>query len=420
MRDTLLRLFIIQVFIVKAIGAQEISQRENDLKNQENNKISAVEDISNLLGPIAEKYEIPSMAGLLIKGDQIVMQGVTGIRKRGSSVQSTINDLWHIGSCTKSLTATLCAILVEKKILKWDLTLIEAFPELADKMNEEFKTVTLSQLLTNRGGFPADLSKDTELWDKLWHFKGSPKNARRYLVEKIVERLPEYKPGTADVYSNAGFATAGHIAETVTGKDYEELMKEYVFAPLSMESSGWGAPGTWGDKNKGEAEEPWGHKADGTPVAPLKNTGDGKGSDNPTAVSPAGRLHCSIEDWAKYISIHLRGNKNNPFREYKLLSGETFERLQTPPDNLSDYAYGWVCCHRDWAGQEDGRNVLTHAGSNTMWYSVTWIAPKKDFAVLVCCNLGGSSAEKGTDEASWAITEKYLKNIKTESSTNHQ
>lgn len=122
------RLLIIHGFIVEAIGAQEISQREAVLKKQEDNKISAIEDISNLLEPIAKKYEIPSMAGLLIKGDKIVMQGVTGIRKRDSSVQSTMNNLWHIGSSTKSLTAALCAILIKKKLLKWDLTLIGAFP----------------------------------------------------------------------------------------------------------------------------------------------------------------------------------------------------------------------------------------------------------------------------------------------------
>lgn len=149
-----------------------------------------------------------------------------------------------------------------------------------------------------------------------------------------------------------------------------------------MESAGWGAPGTWESNILEDSEVPWGHKEGGEPVIPLKNTPDGKGSDIPTYFSPAGRLHCTIEDWAKYISIHLRGNENNPFREPKLLSGETFKKLQTPPDNLSDYAYGWFCCHRNWAGLEDSNNVLTHGGTNSMWYSVTWIARKKTLRSL--------------------------------------
>ena len=154
------------------------------------------------------------------------------------------------------------------------------------------------------------------------------------------------------------------------------------------------------------------NKQGGEPVIPLKNTPDGKGSDNPSSWSPAGRLHCTIEDWAKYISIHLRGNENNPFREPKLLSGETFKKLQTPPDNLSDYPYGWYFFYRNWAGPEGSNNVYMHAGSNNMWFSLTWIAPKKDFAVLVCSNLGGPSAMNGTDEAISAIIKNYLEKEK--------
>lgn len=420
MKKALLWLFIVRSFVVSIFGAQEVSFPELTTEKKESVREAKVIDIANILEPIAKRYDIPSIAGLLMKGDKIVMQGVVGIRTKGSNTQTTFNDLWHIGSCTKSLTATLCAILVEKNILKWDLTLGEVFPELENKMNDEFKNVTLSQLLTNRGGFPGDLASYKSLWNGLWHFNGSPRSARRYLLEKIVERPPETKPGTRDVYSNAGFAVAGHVAETVAGKDYEELMKEHIFTPLKMNSAGWGAPGTWASNIQENVEVPWGHTQDGKPVIPLKNTPDGKGSDNPSAISPAGRLHCTIGDWAKYISIHLRGNEDNPFKKTQLLSGETFKKLQTPPDELSDYAYGWICCHRDWAGLEGGNNVLTHAGSNTMWYSVTRIAPRKDFAVLVCCNLGGSSAEKGTNEAIWAITQKYLENEKPESATNPQ
>jgi hypothetical protein len=47
--------------------------------------------------------------------------------------------------------------------------------------------------------------------------------------------------------------------------------------------------------------------------------------------------------------------------------------------------------------------VLTHTGSNTMWFAVTWLAPKRDFAVLVACNQRGDKAEKAGDEAASAL-----------------
>jgi len=60
---------------------------------------------------------------------------------------------------------------------------------------------------------------------------------------------------------------------------------------------------------------------------------------------------------------------------------------------------GWGVVGRDWAG---GR-VLTHSGSNTMWFCTVWMAPEKDFAVLVATNMGGDKAAKGCDAASTAM-----------------
>lgn len=404
-------ILFISILVSGLFGTEPENQTQNISEADQKVKEVTAQDISDILESIARKYHIPAMAALLIKGDSIVFEGITGVRKKGAKEKATINDLWHLGSCTKSMTATLCAILVEKGILKWELTLEDVFPDVAKKMHKDFKKVTLSQLLTNRGGFPGDLLNWKDLWDDLWHFKGSPKEARRYLLERIVVKKPETVPGTKDVYSNFGFAVAGHIAETVTGQEYEDLMQQYLFIPLRMKTAGWGAPGTWNYSASNDLNEPWGHKQDGSPVKPLKNTPDGRGSDNPTGIAPTARLHCTIKDWAKYISIHLRGNESNPYREYKIITSETFKKLQTPPDSLSDYGYGWMCLNRGWSSPDNEGKVLTHSGSNTMWYSFTWIAPQKDYAVLVCCNIGGqenSYVAKGSYEASWAMIEKFL------------
>ncbi len=50
---------------------------------------------------------------------------------------------------------------------------------------------------------------------------------------------------------------------------------------------------------------------------------------------------------------------------------------------------------RPWAG---GR-AFTHSGSNTMWYATIWIAPQRDFAVLVATNAGSDEASKACDAA---------------------
>ncbi len=367
----------------------------------------AIRDVSADLAAIIEKHKLPAMAAVTVRHGVIVAQGVSGVRKMGSEEKATLGDLWHLGSCTKSMTATMCAMLVEKGTLRWDSTLEEVFPGVAPKMHDDFKKVTLAQLLTNRGGVPSDLQFDG-LWGKLWHFQGTPWQARRTLLESVTARAPEYPPGTKNVYANASFAIAGHMAETAAKKSYEELMQELLFAPLGMTSCGWGSPGAASEK--GKIDQPWGHGKAGKPIDPHPAK-DGSGPDNPPAITPAGRLHCTIADWAKYVSIHELGGKLNATRECKLLKPETFDRLQNPPDAISDYAYGWGRSERPWAGPATPageRYVLTHNGSNNQWFCVAWVAPKKDFAVVVCCNSAAEGAAKACDEACWAMISKEV------------
>lgn len=359
-------------------------------------------DVSALLAPIIEKHDVPGMVAGIVVGDRLVAAGAAGVRARGEPELVTLDDRFHIGSCTKAMTATVCAVLVERGTLRWDTTLAEAFPDLREAMHEQYHGVTLAQLLTNRAGVPSDLNPGG-LWGRLVAHTGTPREARRMLLEWLVRRGPAHAPGTKDLYANAGFAIAGHMAECATGTAYEDLMQELVFAPLGMTGCGWGAPGT-----PRAIDQPRGHGRDGKPVAPHPVR-----ADNPAAISPAGRLHCTLADWSRFVSLHLRGDARNPNRAAALLKTETFDTLHTPPDSLSDYAFGWARPARPWARGEaadaTGR-VLTHSGSNTMWFAVAWLAPERDFAVLVMCNQA-ERGDKACDEAAWALIQHHLNTV---------
>ena len=51
-----------------------------------------------------------------------------------------------------------------------------------------------------------------------------------------------------------------------------------------------------------------------------------------------------------------------------------------------------------------------HNGSNTMWYVVMWLAPEKDFSVIVATNTGADNAAKGCDDVASAMIKKWLAN----------
>src|SRR5690348_15869430 len=98
-------------------------------------------------------------------------------------------------------------------------------------MHAQYQGVTLQQLLTHRGGAPGDLTKDA-VWGKLWQHKGSPPAARRLLVQSVTSQPPEAAPGEKYIYANAGYSIAGYMAEKVTGKAWEALLRDKIFRPL--------------------------------------------------------------------------------------------------------------------------------------------------------------------------------------------
>lgn len=368
-------------------GCWEVADETH--QDPSNKHSQAIRDVSSQLVPVLAQHELPGMVAAVLHNDRTVALGAAGIRRRGSPEKIAISDQFHIGSCTKAMTATLCAMLVEEGKLSWQTTLGQVFPELVKRMAPGYREVTLKQLLMHRAGTPKDLDRDG-LWQSLWQYRGTPIGARELLLEGVVTKPPIAPAGTKFVYSNAGFAIAGHMAEKTTGKPWERLMHERLFRPLGMASAGFGAPG-----RKEAVDEPRGHTAAGDPVEP------GPQADNPVAIGPAGTVHCSIQDWAKFIALHLRGEQGDA----RLLKAATFKELHTPAgDEPDSYAMGWIVAKRDWGNG----SVLTHAGSNTMWFAVTWISPKRDFAVLVACNQGGDEAAKACDEVCWMLIQEFL------------
>lgn len=314
---------------------------------------------------------VPGLTSAIAKPGKPTRVAAVGVRKEGSPEVFGAEDLVHLGSDTKAMTATMIATLVEEEKLAWTSTLGEIFP--SAEMNPAFKPVTLEQLLTHRSGLPANVD---------WWSLGSEKSTteqRLALLDRVIRQAPKSTPGTTFLYSNVGYALAGLMAETVAKTSWEDLMRERLFKPLEMASAGFGPPGALG-----KIDQPWGHGEHKGKLTPSQE-------DNAPPLGPAGTCHCTMSDWAKFVNLHLLGAKGE---KTPILKPETFHALQTPKEG-EEYAKGWTVTKRPWAGGK----VLTHSGSNTQWFCVAWLAVEKGFALLAATNLGGDTAQKATDQA---------------------
>ncbi|MBM3846213.1 MAG: beta-lactamase family protein, partial [Verrucomicrobia bacterium] len=344
---------------------------------------------SDMLEAIRNKHQFPVLAAAVIVDGKVVATNVVGFRKRGGSERAQVTDKFHIGSVTKSMTATVAAMLVEQGRISWQTRIGESFADLGTKLHADYRDVTLEQLLAHRGGAPAEPPDD--LWKAAWRATGSGQSQRLDFVRGLLARAPETKPGTKAVYSNQGYAIAGVMLEKAVGKPWEELMRTMLFDPLQMKSAGFGAPAS-----PGEVDQPWGHTwkagAGFRPVPP------GPGADNPAAIGPAGTVHCSLPDLAYYVVFHLAGARETG----EMLKPGSFKKLH---ESAGDgYALGWVVLERKWAGGK----ALMHTGSNTMFYVVVWMAPRRNAAVIVATNVGSDPAFAGCDEAASRLIQRFL------------
>jgi CubicO group peptidase (beta-lactamase class C family) len=345
---------------------------------------SALADNTAAIEAIRKRHNLPALAAVVVKDGQICDRVAVGVRKVGDPTLITTNDLFHIGSDTKSMTATLAAILIDDGKLRWDTAIGEVFPDLKSKMNAQYVAVTMEQLLTHRSGVPG--TPPAAVWKRAYQQVGTPGQQRREFIEAILALPPEAAPGTKMIYSNQGYAIAGAMLEKITGIPWETLIADRLFKPLHMESPGFGIPGTIGG-----IDQPWGHLKKGGAIVPIQ-------FDNPPAIAPAGRVHCTLDDLARYTILHLQ-----PRHAVGIVKPESMARLHTPAAGGS-YACGWIVLDRPWAGGK----ALKHNGSNTMWYVVMWLAPEKDFSVVIGTNIAGSDAEQACDEVAGLMVQNWL------------
>ncbi|HEX4083865.1 MAG TPA: serine hydrolase domain-containing protein [Chthoniobacteraceae bacterium] len=337
-------------------------------------------DLQSALEAIRVKHHLPALGAAYFTTDGLIEQAVTGVRKAGTDIPATTEDLWHLGSDTKAMTATALATYVRDRKLSWDSRIISFFLEDAALAPDRVKDITLSQILSHRAGMIEDLD-----WRAIATGGGSLTRQRLAAV-RMALKSPKYPAGDFH-YSNTDYVIAGAILEKLSGEPWEKVMMDRVFTPLHMNSAGFGGTGT-----PGQVDEPWPHFKTGQP-APA----NGPDTDNPEVMGPAGTVHCTIADWVRFLTDQLRGGAGLP----AMLPAAMYGAMQSPHPPDGDYGYGWLIADRDWAGGK----ALNHAGSNTMNFADCWLAPNRKFGVLAVTNEGGDTeAFPACDEAvGWLI-----------------
>lgn len=274
---------------------------------------------------------------------------------RGATQQVEQDARWHIGSITKSITATLILQQVKQGRLDSDRS-IEKYVSDCDSMVDGWRHITLAQLLSHTSGAPPNPS----LWTLLnWRSLESVSGRKRVLAGAWRRRLKN--SNEKFVYSNLGYMLAGLILEDVLEMPWESIVRAHIAAPLGLNSLGFGAPSQMSD--------PKGHRRLLFNLRPMDR--DDIAADNPSWLGPAGTVHMSISDLLTYGRAFLKALRGEVPH---FLSQQSCLRMRTPVGE--NYGLGWAI--------ED--DVMLPDGSNTMWYAMLAVDPKSDTVAVVTQN----------------------------------
>jgi CubicO group peptidase (beta-lactamase class C family) len=323
---------------------------------------------------IMKAFEVPGIALAIVKDGQVVVAKGYGIRKIGEPAPVDAQTLFGIASNTKVFTATALGLLVEEGKLSWDAPVINYLPWFAMYDPYVTREITVRDLLVHRSGLGLGAG-DLLFWPPT-----------TYDRKEIVRRLRYIKPATSFrytyAYDNLLYSVAGEVIEAVSGKVWEDFVKERILAKVGM---------TWSNVRHSASTE-------GGNVAATHGKVDGvlklvKPSTNDNT-NPAGGINSCAEDMAKWMLVLLgRGQLANGTR---LFSERTYRQLtgfvtpmpfgDPPPElaplkaNFNGYALGLRL--RDYRGLK----VVTHTGVLAGYVSQVYLIPERNLGIAVLTN----------------------------------
>ncbi|MEJ2881936.1 serine hydrolase domain-containing protein [Pedobacter sp. GR22-6] len=203
----------ILIFLLSIIFCNTQAQQFNKLKLD--SFFQALATNNQVMGSILITKEGKSVYEKIIGYSQ-----VEGDKK----IPATLKTQYRIGSISKTFTAVMIFQLIEEKKITLDTRLSKFFPQMpnADR-------ITMAHLLSHTSGLSDHVSENRE-WITDAH-------TRAELLDKIASVKPHFEPGTKQQYSNGGFLLLGYIIEKLSGKSYQEALKQRIIDKIGLKST---------------------------------------------------------------------------------------------------------------------------------------------------------------------------------------
>ncbi|HEU4872642.1 MAG TPA: serine hydrolase [Pyrinomonadaceae bacterium] len=359
MKRQLLMLALVILVAVQAVAAQVPGPEFEEYVNK------AIKD-----------WGVPGVAIAIIKDDRVVLAKGFGVRELDKPAPVDEHTLFAIGSSSKAFTAASIAMLVDEGKLKWDDPATKHLPgfQLFDPYST--RELTITDLLSHRSG----LTRGDLLWYASAHDRNEVLRRVRYLK-------PSWSLRSRYGYQNIMFLAAGQIIPSITGKTWDEFIRDRIFTPLGMKSSTTSIKAFAAPANVANVASPHSKLNDRIQAVSWRNI------DN---IAPAGSINSNVSDMAQWVRLHLGGGV---YQNQRLLSAASIKEMQVPqtiirlegmqaslyPEaHFLTYGLGWFL------SDYRGKKVVEHGGAIDGMRAQVAMIPEEKLGVVILTNLHGN------------------------------
>jgi CubicO group peptidase (beta-lactamase class C family) len=332
-------------------------------------------DLDEYVARSMKTFEVPGMAVAIVKDGKVVMSRGYGVRKLGQGAPVDQNTLFGIGSNTKAFTAAALATLVDQGKISWDDPVYERLKGFEMYDPYVSKEMRIRDLLCHRSGLGLG-EGDLMFWPHTTFTRG-----------EVVYRLRFLKPATSFrttyAYNNLMFLTAGQVVAEVSGKSWDDYLREEIFVPLGMNSTNTSTTAFKEGDNWAWPHSKVEGKLQAIPFENLDNAG------------PAGSINSSVADMSKWMLLQLNRGRI-PSSEARIFSEKSSREMwsqqmvvpigEAPPElkglqrYFSGYGMGWGL--RDYKG----RRLVSHSGAVAGFVTRVMLVPEENLGVVILTN----------------------------------
>lgn len=270
-----------------------------------------------------DRKVIPGGSLMILHRGEVVLREAFGVADLDSKAPYTIDAPCRIASLTKPHTATLMTMLAERGLLNLDDPIDRYLPEFKDLKHAgkliDMRAPTIRQCLSHTAGFPGNDAMRTEV-ETMMGVKTLGE-----MVELLATRELVNLPGTKYDYSGAGYYVAGRIAEVVTGRPFQDLMRRHLFEPIGAETATFvplpdlalKLPTSYDRNDRGL-------------IRRERELG-------PRIVGPGGSLISSLDDIARLMLLHRNQGKVGAVQ---VVSADSLKQMIVPQPSTGPKGYG--------------------------------------------------------------------------------